>query len=163
MVYRILRIVIGLILLILLLTFIGNINPWAANAVAVTVTLFVLLLILFGSLFVIFELHERVSQWHFYRLYVFETGLRLRDRLKSSVLPFIHGGLIILTPALVLLVLALPYAFSLLAALHLVAASSNFSEKTPAGEISDLLGVLAVVIAIIALALTMLPDLYRNG
>lgn len=157
MVYRILRLVIALIVLIVLITLIGEINLWAASAVVMTVTLFILLLIFFGSLLVVLEGHDKVSQWHIYRQYILEPGLGLRDRLKADFLPFIHGGLIMLTPPFVFIALMLPYVFSVSAVFHLIAASYQFSENISAVENASLPGALAVVIAIIAISLTMLP------
>ena len=157
MVYRVLQLVIALIVLIVLITLIGEVNLWAANAIAMTVALFILLLIFFGSLLVVLEVLDKVSQWQIYRQYILEAGLGLRDRLKADFLPFIHGGLIMLTPAFVLIALALPYLFSTLAVIHLIAASYQFSESIATVENASLPGALAVVIAIIALSLTTLP------
>ena len=157
MVYRLLGLVTIIAVVLFAITLIANVNPLLATVVSGTIALFIIVFVLLGLLLGILEIHDRATQWEFYGRYILQAFSNVQSCLADRIIPFIHSGLIVLSPPFVLFVLTLPPIFSILAAGHIVVASYRHSQEFSTSELSGLLGALAIIVAILAFSFTILP------
>ena len=154
MVYRLLGLVTVLIVLIFL---IDRASPVVAGVILSSIVVSSVILVPLWVLWMTFDAYDDMSQRPVYGRYIRKSALRIRENLNSCLLPFVHGGLIILTQPFALLAMALPYIISILVVAQVVVASVRYADSLPAEDVSNLWGALAVVIAIFAISLTMVP------
>ena len=157
MVYRLLGLVIALVAIIF---FIAMVSPLVAGMIVATIMLFIVVLAASAALWGVIEVQAMASQRQFY-MRVLNIALRIREYVKSGLLPFVYGGLIVLTPLFALFAVSLPYFISMLVMFQVIGASYRHIERLPAGEVANSSGALAVVVAIFAISLTMLPAYIR--
>ena len=124
---------------------------------AVPIGLYIVILTGLAGLVVMLEVVDRLSRWRLYRRYILRTSGKAWNYLRSGPLLFVHACLIMLAPTLLVLAAPLPYLISFLVVISVVAASQRHSESLSVGDVSNLSGALAVVVAMFAISLTMLP------
>ena len=123
----------------------------------IPIVLYVLILVGLAGLVLVLIGGDRVSQWQLYRRHILRSAVQVWVFLTSGPFLFAHAVLIIVAPGLMLIAATLPYLTSLMVVFQVVAASHRHSHSLSSGDVSNLAGALAVVVAVFAISLTMLP------